>query len=67
VLLQRLRDRGEFGTSSPEFLARTLDYVRYFRDPARNTLSDVIDNTHLSPVTAEAVGQWIRAKVDMQH
>jgi shikimate kinase len=60
VLLQRLKNRGEFNSYSDVFLAQTMDYARYLRDPARNKLSSVIDTTHLSPeATAEAVGRWI--------
>jgi hypothetical protein len=60
VLLQRLQTRGEFASYSDVFLAQTMDYARYLRDPARNKLSGVIDTTNLSPeATAEAVGRWI--------
>jgi hypothetical protein len=74
VLLQRLQSRREFDGYSDVFLAQTMDYARYLRDPARNKLSGVIDTTHLSPeAAAAAVGHWLAsalasaARIDMQH
>jgi hypothetical protein len=63
-LVTRLRSRDDFHTYDTTFLARTRDYVRYLRDPERNTRSHVIDSTCLEPeAVADAVGEWIGSRI----